>query len=843
MQRTLRRLLAAGPNVLLVLGFAAAVLFGERGCARGTGDPTWPVAGDGVSITRYVTTGGRHGAPGDWILASKRIEVMIADDVGSMGAHPRDGTVLAVKPGSGEAGPLRALGNMVWVGGREYELETQTVAPDTTQRAPRLAIQQRVVGLPLVLTTLLTLGREDPWFELVTSVENRGRTPIRGVALGDRLAWPGAATFAPRVGFAEEPLTASVRWMARLGHRYAYALAYPDGPFEVTFEFDRVGPTQQTAMVRPMTLGPGARFEHRRILMAVRGGMAEVAELAWPAVSRPIGYVEGQLQPPPSWALVRALHADGQPVLEVSADASGRYSLPLPEGTYRLVLECPGGIDEQSVDVDPTGPPVRGLLIPPAPGRLRFSAVDDGGRALPVRWLIRGVPPTPSPDFGPDERIDGAKNAVYTANGSGEVELAPGTYRVLATHGPEWSVAEQDVTIAVDVGRAVRAQLVRQVLTPGWISADFHVHAAPSPDSSVALEDRVTALIAEGVEFAAATDHNHTTDYGPTIVSLGAVKDLVAVPGIEVTTKDWGHFNAYPYPVDAGVPPYESLTASGIFAGIRQRAPDAVVQVNHPNMKHIGYFIHGDLDVPHGVYRRPGFDLGFDALEVVNGFELDEPGVLAQNLADWFGLLNRGFRFTAVGNSDSHRLVYQWAGYPRTYVRVSTDEAGTVDAAEVIASLRAGHAIISAGPFVSVLVDGVAGPGDLVTTQADGPVLEVSVRAADWVDVTRAEVWVNGEVVAQRRAPGIARRPVRLEWQLPLALERDSWVVVVVRGEKRLDRVLPGIAAAPLAITNPIYVDVDGDGECRPLHEIPLRLEDRPDNVQEELSTSPLTGD
>ena len=40
---------------------------------------------------------------------------------------------------------------------------------------------------------------------------------------------------------------------------------------------------------------------------------------------------------------------------------------------------------------------------------------------------------------------------------------------------------------------------------------------------------------------------------------------------------------------------------------------------------------------------------------------------------EWFELINAGRRYTAVGNSDSHRLVYQWAGYPRTYVRVEDD--------------------------------------------------------------------------------------------------------------------------------------------------------------------------
>jgi len=81
------------------------------------------------------------------------------------------------------------------------------------------------------------------------------------------------------------------------------------------------------------------------------------------------------------------------------------------------------------------------------------------------------------------------------------------------------------------------------VETPGWIAGDLHLHAEPSYDSNVSLPDRIASLVAEGVEFAVATDHNHVTDYRPTIIATGARRMIASAPGVEITTWDpqWGH--------------------------------------------------------------------------------------------------------------------------------------------------------------------------------------------------------------------------------------------------------------------------------------------------------------
>jgi hypothetical protein len=259
------------------------------------------------------------------------------------------------------------------------------------------------------------------------------------------------------------------------------------------------------------------------------------------------------------------------------------------------------------------------------------------------------------------------------------------------------------------------------------------------------------------------------------------------------------------------VPPFVGVEPAEIFSTVRARAPGAVVQVNHPRMPGIGYFNRMELDPATGVAAGEGFSFDFDTIEVANGFELKDTKRFEANLKEWFLLLNLGRRYTAVGNSDSHRLAFNWAGWPRTYVRVVDDRPAAASAGEVARALLAGRAIVSNGPFVHALVDGMAGPGETLRAEQGTVTLQVSVRAPRWMDVRRAEAWVNGRLVASttRVTPGDS--VIRIQWEKVLRLD----IVVIVRGDRPLDVVLPGSGAKPFAFTNPIFVDIDGDGTFR----------------------------
>jgi hypothetical protein len=85
--------------------------------------------------------------------------------------------------------------------------------------------------------------------------------------------------------------------------------------------------------------------------------------------------------------------------------------------------------------------------------------------------------------------------------------------------------------------------------------------------------------------------------------------------------------------------------------------------------------------------------------------------------------------------------------------------------------------------------------------------LQVRVRAAPWVPVSKARVYVNAEL--EWEGPVTAGGK---ELRVPLSFDGDSFVVVEVEGEP--DEVFSAIAPEfrSFAFTNPLFVDAEGDG-------------------------------
>ncbi len=143
------------------------------------------------------------------------------------------------------------------------------------------------------------------------------------------------------------------------------------------------------------------------------------------------------------------------------------------------------------------------------------------------------------------------------------------------------------------------------------------------------------------------------------------------------------------------------------------------------------------------------------------------------------------------------------------------DDPATVTPQQVADALKAGRAIVTNGPFIVAKLSGKEA-GELASAVDGMLTLELVVRAPPWIDIASAELWLDGKHIATERARAPATAAVRLAWRTSISVERDGWLVVVVRGEKTLERVLPKVAAKPFAFTNPIWIDGDGDGSFAP---------------------------
>jgi hypothetical protein len=450
-------------------------------------------------------------------------------------------------------------------------------------------------------------------------------------------------------------------------------------------------------------------------------------------------------------------------------------------------------------------------LTIPEGSRLEIDATHAlSGEPIPVRIRVLPQEGAPDPNLGPDWAATGAIDTVVAPEGSARISLPAGFYRIIATHGPEWSLYDEQV--ALDVGQTTRiAVKLDHVVYPGsWVACEFHVHAAPSYDSQVSIEDRVASLAAEGIDLAVATDHNHVTDYGPALRSRH-LESLSSIPGVEVTTAEprFGHFNAFPYPIDPdrpgnGAPEFHGLTAATLFASLHAVSPDLVVPVNHPRLEGgIGYF---ELTGYDPITGRGGADYSddYDTLEVWNGFDLARRENVDRVFGEWLAMIERGRHLVATGSSDSHTIRSVTAGYPRTYVRAPL--GGARDPRAIIQSLKLGHAFVTSGPFLDVQVDG-HGPGDELLVHSDQVEVAIAVQIPAWMQLSSLRIYLGAQLVY--RAPLDAQHagPAhRYAERVRLFLEHSAPLVVAVDGDEEIKNVVARHGVRPFAFTNPIWL-------------------------------------
>ena len=95
------------------------------------------------------------------------------------------------------------------------------------------------------------------------------------------------------------------------------------------------------------------------------------------------------------------------------------------------------------------------------------------------------------------------------------------------------------------------------------------------------------------------------------------------------------------------------------------------------------------------------------------------------------------------------------------------------------------------------------------------------VQCPNWFDVDRVQVFLNGRpdealnFTRQSAPERFSDATVKFDQEIPLRLERDTHVIVAAIGEhSKLGPVMGPEHAddRPVAVSNPIFVDVDGGG-------------------------------
>lgn len=538
------------------------------------------------------------------------------------------------------------------------------------------------------------------------------------------------------------------------------------------------------------------------------------------------------------------LAALGEPLGQGRTTTLGEIRTSLPAGDFVVRLTANARPDVQTKIRIPesteaaTDTPLTVPLTLADPGFVRGNITDEQGRRIPCKVEFRGAEGTPDPYFGPDTYAETVHNLVYSASGQFRQALLPGKYNVIISRGPEYDAVFTSVQVEQSDEATLSAKLVRSVKTPGWVSSDFHSHSTPSGDNTSWQRGRVLNLVCEQIEFGPCTEHNRISTYVEHLRHYGLERVMQTCSGMELTGSPLpvNHQNAFPLQrkprtQDGGGPTTDGNPVVQIerLALWDQRA-EKLVQSNHPNLMQV----LGDRDLdqkPDGGFERM---LGWmDVIEVHPPADIlsfpTQPTPSRERskvIFHWLQLINQGYRIPGVVNTDAH-YNFHGSGWLRNYLKSSTDEPHEILVAEMVQSAERGNVIMTNGPYLEVTATSIVNGRRRTATAgddliADGKIkLRIRVQCANWLDVNRVQLYFNGRPAPDynfRRATdndAFRTGTVRFEKTVELDLNRDTHVVVATAGEGM--KLGPVVGPehqddVPIAVSNPIFVDVDADG-------------------------------
>ncbi|HUQ71481.1 MAG TPA: CehA/McbA family metallohydrolase [Planctomycetaceae bacterium] len=524
-----------------------------------------------------------------------------------------------------------------------------------------------------------------------------------------------------------------------------------------------------------------------------------------------------------------------------TTDKDGLLESRILEGKYELLPSALGVPLSDGLFIDVHGPEMKFEVLVQSLqlGRVVAAITDGQANPIPCKLEFQPLGETPKPNFGPETAEFAVRNLCYAPLGKVEQALPPGKYNVVISHGPEYDIAEQEITIAPFTDTPLIAKLNRSVNTKGWVSSDFHSHSSPSGDNTSSQLGRVLNLVCEHLEFAPCTKHNRISTYLPHIERLGIAKHISTVSGMELTGSPLplNHQNVFPMKhkprtQDGGGP----VTADSLEEQIERIAlwddrSEKLLQVNHPDLGWMFYDKNGDGQPDAGHERAfPFMDVMEihpvdHALDLTPYVKYPDGKGFHNTVFRWLQLLNQGYRIYGVVNTDSHYNLHG-SGWLRNWIQSPTDEPSEIKYMDMVHAAEQGRLVMSNGPFLEVLAteqlksERVTAGQDLVATSKN-ITLMVRVECPNWMDVDRVSVLVNGRIDPKHHYTRMSNPdvfcsgPVKFDRMLEVTLPGDAHVIVVTGDAGgNLSRVYgdQGKTMQPAAVSNPIFVDTDGNG-------------------------------
>jgi len=534
-------------------------------------------------------------------------------------------------------------------------------------------------------------------------------------------------------------------------------------------------------------------------------------EPAWRRVTGTVTDGDGQ---PVEGARVHVIGKEGY-LNRVTTDLDGNYSVQAPPNEDVTLVPQKAGYPKNAGTAVPVATTTKDLSFAPN-GFIHVTATElASSDAIPVRiQVIPTVPEAATPaTYGFEDQANGRLWQQFSPSGEATLAVPPGEHRVVVSHGYEYEMADQTVTVGAGETLDLPVVLEHSVASENALSADFHIHSMYSADSQDPVEYKARGVLADGIELPFSSEHEWIISFQPYFEQFGATKWAQSFSSEELTTFAWGHFGVIPAlptkgALNNGAVDWLGHSAKEVFEMVHQRPENPALIVNHPSGDSAfqAYFTSVNLDYQTGTSTSTNWDENFDAIEVCNDSDFESNR--DRSIKHWFALLNAGKTFWAVGSSDSHKLLTNPAGYPRTYLFFGKDDPAAATMNDARDAVKSGHATISGGMFMNVQGPGGSGPGDIVPGTGTTADFTVTVETPSWIQGDTLEVIVNGETVkTEALAPiGTGTGHVYVnDVTVTVPSGPRAWVVFAAKGMGDLAPLHPG--RKPFALSNPVMFE------------------------------------
>ncbi len=722
----------------------------------------------------------------------------------------------------------------------------------------------------LTVRTVYTMKPDTPGLQATTTMVNTSADEVaEQVAAADYVLWGSMKPFIPGSGWTTRNHTVEdAEFVYAREHDVWMMIA----PVSGTFDIVQAGSLTRLQYSSPEAMQPGeTRLYSRWILVSDQDAAYLFSKVLEARDPGEYGTVVGRMiereQAPDGTVIDKApvLNSDvfisplkrtdwtveqqerflNKPYIIAKTNRRGSFNALLPLGDYSTV-PAPRSrfapIPDRSATIKAGEIAAVDFGTSPS-SRLIYRIVDaETGQTMPGKLTLEALRGTPGVELGFPGAVR-AGNIVYSSHGAGIIDLPPGTYRVIASRGPEYHIAEERVIIR-DISDTEKVFRIRRAFeTPGWISADVGVRTDATLQSRTDKPTRVVSAAAEGVEWLVSGDSNTATDLSDAVESLSLGRWIKTSPGYRHSgTKApfRGDFLLFPLEgcstgstVDL-TPIRTANSTREILQAMRDVCPEAAILASRAAWPVAGFLTMnglapGSTNLPDGDWPRD-----FDALSVWEG---KRQGNFEQDYAIYHRMLNEGLRVTAFGSSASAGTWQNEPGYPRVYIQSSTDNPQDIDPIELARNIKDRKVVVTNGPFVDVKVNGE--PMGSMVTDTDGEVeLDISVFTPNWSQVTSLSINVNGRFVRR-----ILLNPSQMDLsagkvfppadkpengRLRIQIRQDSILDVTAEGTLELPQdpvnpfrpSNPGLGLwrgqFPLAVSAPIFLDADGDGRITP---------------------------